>query len=105
MHADESKCTCSGVLARALSSTVIISLVTAIVTFIGGYLCGTHFKIKLRLLKEKPQDTAIAGLPSQAPEYEDIDAQPIPSAVKHQEQSLELKQNVAYGPSKSIVEV
>ena len=30
--------------------------------------------------------------------YEDVDT--VPSAVEHQEQGLELKENVAYGPSK-----
>ncbi len=33
-----------------------------------------------------------------APLYEYVDA--IPSAAEHQEQGLELKENVAYGPSK-----
>ena len=43
----------------------------------------------------------------QAPEYEDINAQPIASAiaVMHQEHNFELKENVAYGPSKSITTV
>ena len=31
--------------------------------------------------------------------YEDVDV--LPSAVEHQEQNLELKENVAYGSSKS----
>ena len=38
--------------------------------------------------------------PHQAPEYEEIDARQTAKAVKHQDQPFELKDNVAYGPSK-----
>ena len=34
------------------------------------------------------------------PLYEDVNV--LPSAVEHQEQGLELRENVAYGPSKSM---
>ena len=102
MEDSESRCTCtcSGVIAAALSSTVIISLVISIITFITGFMCGNHFTIKFRFFKGKPHTTT--DHPHQAPEYEDIDAQPITRAVKHQEQGLELKENVAYGQSKSM---
>ena len=40
--------------------------------------------------------------PQVGPEYEDIDMQPVANTVKHQEQGLELKKNVAYGASKSM---
>ena len=36
----------------------------------------------------------------QAPEYEDINAQQVARAVKCLDQPFELKENVAYGPSK-----
>ena len=102
MHAEDSQsrctCTCSSELAAALSSTVIISLLISIVTFITGFVCGNHFRIKVQIYKEKPHTTT--DQPHQAPEYEDIDAQPITRAVKHQEQGLKLKENVAYGQSK-----
>ena len=98
----ESGCTCSGaVLTAALSSTVIISLVISIILFITGFLCGQYFSIKFR--SSKRAHTTIDHV-RQAPEYEDIDAQPIARATKHQEQVLELKENVAYCPSKPIVE-
>ena len=96
----ESKCTCPNVLAGVLSSTVIIFLVISIVTFITGFLLGNHFKISFQFFNAKPHTTT--DHPHQAPEYEDIDAQPFASAVKHQEQALELKKNMAYGPSNSM---
>ena len=95
---EESRSTCSGVLAAALSSTVIIFLVISIVTFITGFVFGNHTRIKFQFFKKKPHTTT--DQPHQVPEYEDIDAQPITRAVKHQEHGLELKENVAYGRSK-----
>ena len=104
-HIEESKCTCSGILAAAVSPTVIISLVISIIIFITGFMFGNHFRINLQFLKRKPRNMHVADHPHQAPEYEDIDAQPIARAMKHQEKSLELKKNVAYCPSKSITKI
>lgn len=100
---EESRCTCSGVLAAAVSSTVVISLVISIITFITGFMFGNHLRIKFQFLKGKPHNIHVADQPHQAPEYEDIDAQPTVKAVKHQDEGLELKENVAYCPSKSII--
>ena len=74
------------VLAAAVSSTVVAFLVISLLTFIIGLI---HFS---RKFKQSSKET-----PSQpVPLYEDV----LPSAVKHQEQDLELKENVAYGPLK-----
>ena len=60
-----------------------------------------RFSIKDRLFnKVKPHVTT--SQPPQVPVYEDIDAQTLTSTMKHHEQGLKLKKNVAYGPSKSI---
>ena len=79
---------------------MILSLIISTIVFIAGFLCGNHFGIKFQFFKRKPHTTT--DHPHQAPEYEDIDAKPITRAVKHQEQGLELKENVAYGQSKSV---
>ena len=88
----------SDVLAAALSSTVIVSLVISITTFITGFICGHyHGRNFTRSSKGKPHITTMH--PHPAPVYEDIDTQSIARAVKHQEQNLELRENVAYLPS------
>ena len=75
----------SGLIAVASSVTVFV--VASILFFIVGFLCG-HFCRKERgkvdeaiPQSEKPQGT---------PYYDDV--------VLKQEQGLELKENVAYGP-------
>lgn len=40
----------------------------------------------------------MSNQPAAAPLYEDVDV--LPSATEHHEQNLELKVNMAYGPSK-----
>ena len=76
---EEPRCACSGVLAAAVSSTVVISLVISIVTFIAGFMFGNHFRKKLQFLKGKPHNNVVhvadQPLSHQAPEYEDIDTQ------------------------------
>ena len=97
----ESTRTCSDILAGAVSSAVILFLVISTIAFIAGFLCGNHFRVNFNILRENhiPQQIILNG----APEYEDIDAKLITRAVKHQEQGLELKENVAYGQSKSML--
>ena len=97
----ESQCTCTNVLAESLSSTVIIFLVISIITFIIGFMLGNHCRITFQCSRDK-QFTR-TDHPQIVPEYEDVDVQPVTNAVKHQGQGLELKKNVAYGPSKSMV--
>ena len=82
-------------LVVAVSSTVVVFLVISILTLIAGFVCGYY--IRDRKCKESSKKT---GKPAAVPFYEDIDM--LPSAVQYQERNLELKENVAYGPSKSI---
>ena len=89
-------------LVVAISSTVVVFLVISILMLIAGFACGYY--LRGRKLSKKtsnnPGPISIASQQAAAPYYEDVDV--LPSAVKHQEQSLELKENVAYGPSKSM---
>ena len=76
------------VLAAAVSSTVVAFLVIASLIIIAGVV---YFS---RKFKQSSKQT-----PSQPdPLYEDV----LPSAVEHQEQDVELKENVAYGPLRSM---
>ena len=76
------------VLAAAVSSTVVAFLVIASLIIIVGVV---YFS---RKFKQSSKET-----PSQPdPLYEDV----LPSAVEHQEQDVELKENVAYGPLRSM---
>ena len=93
LQADESRS--SNELAAAVSSTMIVFLMISILTFITGFVFGRYFRIRDRKYKESPKNT---NQPA-APLYEDVG---VPSAVEHQEQDLKLKENVAYGPSKSM---
>ena len=87
-------------LVVAVSSTIVVFLVISIVTLIGGFVCGYYFRgRKYKESFKKTQDNPISSQPAAAPLYEDVDV--LPSASEHQEQGLELKVNVAYGPSKS----
>ena len=85
----------------AVTSIVILFLMISILTFIAGFVCGYY--IRGRKCKEPSKKTSnspvsIASKPAAAPYYEDVDV--LPNAMKHQEQNLELKENVAYGPSR-----
>ena len=84
-------------LAAAVSSTVVVFLVISILTFITGFAFG-HY-IRGRKYKESPKKTQVSNQPVM-PLYEDVNV--LPSDVEHQEQHLELKENVAYGPFKSM---
>ena len=74
-----------------MSSTVVVFLVISILTFVAGFVCGHYFGRK-HTKATSSQPVAL---------YEDVNV--LPSAVEHQEQHLELKENVAYGPLKSTV--
>jgi hypothetical protein len=84
---------CSDELVAAVSSTIVVFLVISMLTLTAGFASGYYFRD--RKCKES---STISSQPAAAL-YEDIDV--IPSAAEHQEQGLELKENVAYGPSKS----
>ena len=84
------------ILAAVVTSLVLIFLVISVFIFIAGFVCGHYFSQKFkRSSKETPQTS---DHPDQVPFYEYV--LHVPSGVKHQEQDLELKENVAYGPSK-----
>ena len=77
------------ILAVAVSSIVVVALlvISVFIFIIAGLI---YFS---RKFKQSSKET-----PSQPdPLYEDV----LPSAVEHQEQDLELKENVAYGPLRS----
>ena len=80
---------------------MVVFLVISIVTLTGGFACGYYYRgQKYKEPSKKMQDNPLSSQPgpAAAPLYEDVDV--LPSAVEHQEQGLELKVNVAYGPSK-----
>ena len=85
-------------LVAAVTSTVIVFLVISILTLIAGFASGYYFRgRKCNEACKKTQDCRTPSQPA-VPLYEYVDT--APSAVEHQEQGLELKENVAYGPSK-----
>ena len=89
-------------LVVAISSTVVVFLVIFILTLIAGFACGCYFRGR-KLSKKtsnSPGPISIASQQAAASYYEDVDV--LPNVVEHQEQNLELKENVAYGPSKSM---
>ena len=78
----------SDVVTVVVVSLVSVFFVSSVIIFIIGFVCGHYFSQKF---KQSPKET-----PNQpAPLYEDV----LPSAVNHQEQAVELKENVAYGPT------
>jgi hypothetical protein len=86
---------CLDELVAAVSSTIVVFLVISISTLTAGFASGYYFRG--RKCNESCKKTQSCPQPT-APLYEYVDA--IPSAAEHQEQGLELKENVAYGPSK-----
>ena len=94
-------------LVVAVSSTISVLFVTSILALIAGFACGYYFrgrKCKELSMKTVSQDnpvSVIAHQPTTGPLYEDVDV--LQSAVEHQEQGVELKENVAYSPSKSML--
>ena len=87
----------SNKLVVTVSATVVVFLVISILTLIGGCVCGYYFRG--RKYNKKTQDNPLSSQPAAAPHYEEVNV--LPSAMEHQGQGLELKENVAYGPSKS----
>ena len=82
------------ILTAAILSTAVVFIVIVILTFAVGFVCG-HY-IGKKSSRETP-DNPTGNQP--VPVYEDV----LLSAVKHQEQDLELKENVAYYPPRSVV--
>ena len=76
-----------------VSSTVVAFYVISLLTFVAGFACGHYFGRK-HTKATSSQPVAL---------YEDVNV--LSRAVEHQEQHLELKENVAYGPLKPTVTV
>ena len=86
----------------AVSSSVTVFLIASIVIFITGFACGHCFSQKFKQSsKETPHPTDYPPSTSchPTPLYEELQ----PSAEKYQEQDVDLKENVAYGQSKSTI--
>jgi hypothetical protein len=66
--------------------------------FIGGFISGLYVDRKFCRDSSKGTSHVTAERPRQIPVYDDILA--LPDAATQQEQKLELKENVAYLPSK-----
>ena len=73
---------------------MVVFFVIIILTFAVGFVCGHYFG---RKSSSETPDNPTGNQP--APVYRDV----LLSAVKHQEQDLELKENVAYCPPRSMV--
>ena len=93
---EESDSSPSDVLAVAVSSIVIASLVVSLLTFIAGFVCGHYFRCR-KYYKESTEKVPAVAL------YEDVNV--LSNTVNNQERDLELKENVAYGPSKSLMAI
>ena len=78
------------ILAAAVSSTVVAVLIGFLFSFITGFACGHYFGRKSK--------RSSSSLNQPVTLYEDVNV--LPSAMEHQEQHLELRENVAYGPIK-----
>ena len=61
--------------------------------FVTGFVCGHYFG-----QKRKQSSSSLLNQPVAL--YEDVNV--LPSAMEHQEQHLELRENVAYAPSLSV---
>ena len=78
---------------------MVLLVIVSISTFIAGFVCGHYFGRKHKGLPPRKISTPpIASQP--APFYEDVNMLPT-SAEEHHGNDFELKENVAYGPSKA----
>jgi membrane protein implicated in regulation of membrane protease activity len=77
-------------LTAAVSSSVVAFLVISVLTLATGVLCGHYF------VRRRRKQSSSSNQPTE-PLYEDV-----PTAVEHQEQGLELMENVAYGSAKPM---
>ena len=82
------------ILTAAVSSSVVAFLMISILTLATGVACGYYF-----MLRRRRKQSSSPSRPTE-PLYDDV-ILPQTSAVEHhQEQGLELKDNVAYGTAK-----
>jgi hypothetical protein len=78
-------------LIATVSSTVTVAFF--ILTFSAGAACGYYF------VRQRRKQSSLSNQPTE-PLYDDVNA--VPAAVEHQEQGLELTENVAYGSAKPM---
>ena len=75
-------------------------VIVSISTFIAGFVCGHYFGRKHKDLPPRKVSTPpTASQPVSL--YEDVNTLPT-SAEEHHGKDFELKENVAYGPSKTM---
>jgi hypothetical protein len=83
-------------LTVVVASLTAALLVLSVITFIVGFICGQRFN---RKCKESPDQASGHAHPPRGPPvpiYESI----VPD-TSHEEQAIELEENVAYGPAPS----
>ena len=81
------------ILTAAVSSSVVAFLVISILILATGVACDYYF------VRQRRKQSSSSNQPTE-PLHEDVNA--LPSAVEHQEQGLELTENVAYGATKPM---
>jgi CHASE3 domain sensor protein len=81
-------------LIAAVSSSVVAFLVISVLTLATGAACGYYF------VRQRLKQSSSSNQPTE-PLYDDVNA--LPTAVEHQEQGLELTENVAYGSAKTML--
>ena len=83
----ESRSSNNPVLTTVVSSTVVVFLVISLLAFVAGFVCGHYFGRRYK------QSSSSLNQPVAL--YEDVNV--LSSTMEHQEQHLELRENVAYG--------
>ena len=82
----------SNTVTVVVTSLVSVFLVSSVIIFIIGFICGHCFGRKSNKSELSKTETPV-------PPYEDV----LPRAMRHQveEHDLEMNENVAYGPSRT----
>jgi hypothetical protein len=80
------------ILTAAVSSTVTV-VAMSVLTLATGVACGYYF------VRQRRKQSSSSNQPTE-PLYDDVNA--LSTAVEHQEQGLELIENVAYGSAKPM---
>ena len=86
----------------AAASSVTVFTVASILFFIVGFLCGHFYQKKRKSSTAAAADETVppggSGEHIQTPYCDDV-------VIQQSDQELELKENVAYGPIRSIIRV
>jgi hypothetical protein len=81
-------------LTAAVSASVVAFLVISVLILAAGVACDYYF------VRQRRKQSSSSSQPTE-PLYEDVNT--LPTAVEHQEQGLELIENVAYGSAKTMI--